>query len=237
MDKVVINAEKRTVLGKKVAQLRREGKIPGVIYGHHMDSESIVMDARELTFAIAGLSPSSIVIVKVGDEEHAALIREKQRDYIRNKWTHIDFQAVSLTEKIRVKIEVELTGNAPAEKNFNGIVLQDKEYIEVEALPNDLPEKITVDISGLNNIGDSIRISDLKISDKVAILDRPDETIVSIQNEAKEEVEETATAEGTEAAVAATTTEASEPEVVEKGKKEEEDIPEDAQGAAQKGKK
>ena len=210
MEKVVIKATKRDVTGKKVSQLRREGKMPGVVYGHHIDPIAIVMDAREVTRAMIGLTPSSIVTIDIDGEDHAALIRERQRDYLRNKFIHIDFQAVSRTEKIRARIETVLEGTAPAVKNYNGIVLHEKEYIEVEALPEHLPERFVIDISNLNRIGDMIRISDMKIADDVTVFDDVNDVIVSISG-VKED-----TADEEEAASA------DEPEVVEKGKKEEE---------------
>ena len=209
MEKVVIKASKRDVLGKKVGQLRREGKMPGVVYGHHIEPIAIVMDAREVTRSMIGLTPSSIVTLDIDGEKHAALIRERQRDYLRNRFIHIDFQAVSTTEKIRTRIEVFLEGNAPAVKNYNGIVLHEKEFNEVEALPAHLPERFVLDISGLENIGDMIRISDMNISDDVTVFDDANDVIVSISG-VKEEAEEEETAG------------ADEPEVVEKGKKEEE---------------
>ena len=209
MEKVVIKATKRDVIGKKVSQLRREGKMPGVVYGHHIEPIAIVMDAREVTRAMIGLTPSSIVTIDIDGEDHAALIRERQRDYLKNRFIHIDFQAVSRTEKIRARIETVLEGTAPAVKNYNGIVLHEKEYIEVEALPEHLPERFIVDISNLNRIGDMIRISDMSIADDVTVFDDVNDVIVSISG-VKEEVEEEPAAS------------ADEPEVVEKGKKEEE---------------
>ncbi len=207
MENVVIKASKRDVYGKKVGQLRREGKLPGVIYGHHMEPISIVMDAREACRSMVGLTPSSIVTIDVDGEKHSALIRERQRNYLKNTFIHVDFQAVAADEKIRARIEVVLEGNAPAVKNFNGIVLHEKETIEVEALPAHLPERFIVNIDGLEKIGDMIRISDIAIADDITVFDDANDVIVSIAG-MKEEVEET---EGG----------ADQPEVVEKGKKEE----------------
>ncbi len=207
MENVVIKASKRDVYGKKVGQLRREGKLPGVIYGHHMEPISIVMDAREACRSMVGLTPSSIVTIDVDGEKHSALIRERQRNYLKNTFIHVDFQAVAADEKIRARIEVVLEGTAPAVKNFNGIVLHEKETIEVEALPAHLPERFIVNIDGLEKIGDMIRISDIAIADDITVFDDANDVIVSIAG-MKEEVEET---EGG----------ADQPEVVEKGKKEE----------------
>ena len=210
MERVVIKAEKRDVIGKKVSVLRREGKIPGVVYGHHIEPIAIVMDYREVQRAMIGLTASSIVYLDIDGEQHAALIRERQRNYLKNSFIHIDFQAVAKDEKIRAKISVELTGVAPAVKNFNGTVLHEKEYIEVEALPAHLPERFVVDISSLETIGSNIRVSDIEVSEDVTVFDAADDVVVSISGQRTDSDEE-AEASGDE------------PEVVAgKGKKEEE---------------
>lgn len=211
MEKLVVNATKRDVIGKKVGVLRREGKLPGVIYGHNFTPEAILMELKEATKVLSHATSSSIIIINLDGKEHSALVREIQRNYIKNTFIHVDFQAVSLTEKLRTKVNIELVGLAPAIKDFNGVVVEGVNSINVEALPADLPERFVVDVSHLANIGDAIYLKDLNISDKVALLDDPEEMVVLITSPAAEEVEE-APAEG--AAV--------EPEVIEKGKKEEE---------------
>lgn len=215
MDKYVIEAAKREVTGKKVGVLRREGKLPGVIYGHKFESMPIVMDARSATKVLNSVTSSSIVTLMVDGKEHAALVREKQMDYIRNQFIHVDFQAVSQTEKIRAKVGVTLSGTAPAVKDFNGVVVEGLDAIEVEALPKDLPERFVIDISGLANIGDAIHVSDVQAAADVTIIDDPEAMLVLITAPAAEETAETA-GEG----------EMEEPEVIEKGKKEEEEIDE-----------
>ncbi|MHC1741063.1 MAG: 50S ribosomal protein L25 [Anaerolineaceae bacterium] len=213
MDKNVIEATKRTVVGKQVGVLRRQGKLPGVIYGHHFDSQPILMDGKAATKVLNSATSSSIVTLMLDGVAHAALVREKQKDYIRNQFIHIDFQAVSQTEKIRTKVGILLTGLAPAVKDFNGVVVEGLDSIEVEALPKDLPERFVVDVSKLANIGDAIHVSDIPVPENVTIIDEPEEMLVLITSPAAEEVEP----------VAATETEGVEPEVIEKGKKEEDD--------------
>jgi large subunit ribosomal protein L25 len=125
---------------------------------------------------------------------------------------HIDFQVVSLTEKIRAKINIELTGLPPAVKNFNAVAINGLSEIEVEAFPQDLPERIVLDISKLENIGDGIYVRDLDLSDDIEILtDREEMIVFMTSGTSEEEVEE-----------ALETTE-TEPEVIEKGKKEEDE--------------
>lgn len=211
MEKLVINATKRDVIGKKVGVLRREGKLPGVIYGHHFDPEPILMELKEATKVLSNTTSSSIITIMLDGKEHSALVREIQRNYIKNTLLHVDFQAVSLTEKLHAKVNIELVGTAPAVRDFNGVVVEGVNAINVEALPADLPERFVVDISSLANIGDAIFLKDLKISDKVTLLDDPEEMVVLITSPAAEEVEEVAAGEAP-----------AEPEVIEKGKKEEE---------------
>jgi large subunit ribosomal protein L25 len=123
---------------------------------------------------------------------------------------------VSLTEKIRANVGIVLTGLSPAVKDFNAMLINGLSELAVEAFPQDLPERITVDISTLIKIGDGIHVRDLVLSDKVVVMDAPDEMIILATAPAKEEVEEVVTPE-VEAVEGA-----AEPEVVEKGKKEEE---------------
>lgn len=209
MEKAVINATLRTVKGKKVGAMRREGKLPAVIYGHHFDATPITMDLKEASRVLHGLTASSLVYINLDGKESAALVREKQRDYLRNSLKHVDFQVVSLTEKIRAKVAITLEGVSPAVKDFNGIIITEMDSVEVEALPQDLPEKITLDLSNLKKIGDHFTVKDIALSDKVHVHASPDDVIV-IVTLTKEE----------EAAVEASA--AAEPEVIEKGKKEEE---------------
>ena len=212
MEKSIIEAVKREIKGKKVSTLRREGKLPGVIYGHHFETQSILMDLKSATKVLNTATSSSIVTIVIDGKEHAALVREKQRDYIRNQFIHVDFQAVSQTEKIRAKVGIVISGVAPAVKDFNGVVVEGLDAIEVEALPKDLPERFVVEISGLANIGDAIHVSNISVPEAVTVLTPADEMVVLITAPAAEEVEEAPAVEG----------EAAEPEVIEKGKKEEE---------------
>lgn len=210
MEKVVISATRRTVTGKKVGALRRQGKLPGVIYGHHVEPIAILMDTREATRTLATLTGSSLVTINVDGKEYATLVREKQRDFVKNMLLHVDFMAVSLTEKIRAQVKVDVTGVAPAVKDFNATVLHNLMALEVESLPQNLPQSFVVDISSLAQIGDAIYVRDIPVPAKVEILTNPDE-IIAVATATKEEAaEEVVEAEGAE------------PEVIEKGKKEEE---------------
>ena len=218
MEKVVLKATKRDVVGKQVKALRREGKLPAVIYGRHTDPINVNLDAHAAAVALAKVTSSSLVTIDVEGTEHLALVREKQRDYIKNKLLHVDFLAVSLTEKLRTKVAVHFIGVSGAVKDFNAVMVHNLEELEVECLPADLPERIDVDISALNRPGEGIRLRDVQVSDKVRLLADPD-TMVAVATFAKVE-EETAAVAGAEGVVATATS--AEPEIsVERGKKEE----------------
>jgi large subunit ribosomal protein L25 len=210
MDKIVLRAEPRTLTGKQVNQLRRQGKLPAVLYGHQFEPTPVVFDLKPTQLALSGLSPSELVTIVLNGSEHAALVREKQRDYIRGTLLHVDFQVVSLTETIRASVDIELTGSSPAVQYLNGVVINGLTKIEVECFPQDLPQHIVVDISKLAHISDAIFVRDLKVADKVKVLSHADEMIVIVTGVS---VEEEAVEGGGE----------NEPEVIEKGKKEEEE--------------
>jgi large subunit ribosomal protein L25 len=215
MDKVVINATPRTIRGKQVGVLRREGKLPAVMYGHHFDSTPITLDLKDASKVLSSVTSSSIITISLEGKEHATLVREKQKDYLRNSLKHVDFQVVSLTEKIRTSVAIELQGVAPAVKDYNGVLVTGLDEIEVECFPQDLPDRIIIDLSVLAKIGDAFYIKDIVLSDKVILHEDMQEMVVHVTHPAVDEVVVEEVATGLE-----------EPEVIEKGKKEEE-LPEE----------
>jgi large subunit ribosomal protein L25 len=217
MEKVVLKASKRDVVGKQVKALRREGKLPAVIYGRHTEPVNINLDAHTAALALAKVTSSSLVTIDVDGTKYPALVREKQRDYIKNRLLHVDFLAVSLTEKLRTRVSVHFVGVSGAVKDHNAVMVHNLEELEVECLPTDLPERIDLDISVLARPGDGIRVKEVQVPDTIRLLDDP-ETMVAVATFAKVE-EETVAVPGAEGV----TPTAAEPELsVERGKKEEE---------------
>lgn len=217
MEKVVLKATKRDVIGKQVKAMRREGKLPAVIYGRHNEPIIISLDSHTASLALGRLSSSSLVTIDVDGTEYATLVREKQRDFIKNRLLHVDFLAVSQDETLTATVSLHFVGVSIAVKDYNAVLVHNLEELEVECLPADLPERIDVDISVLSRIGDGIRVRDVVVSDKVRILENPD-TMVAVATAPKVE-EEGAAVPGAEGV---TPTEA-EPELsVERGKKDEE---------------
>jgi large subunit ribosomal protein L25 len=238
MEKVVLKATKRTVSGKQVNALRRAGKLPAVIYGRRTEPISITLEAQTAGRALSKIGSSSLITVEVDGHAYPALVRERQRDYIKGTLRHVDFLAVSLTEKITAEVRIEVTGVSPAVKDLNAVLVTGLHSVEVECLPTDLPDRILVDISALAQVGAGIHVRDILVSEKVRVLTDPDEMIVVTTFAKVEAVEEPVAA--VEGAVAVEA-EGGEPELsVERGKKEEEGTEGDtkkAEGKKAEGKK
>ena len=179
MDKIVLEATRREVVGKKVKILRREGKLPAVVYGFGLETTPILLDAREASRILDSVGSSTLVYVSIDGTEHAALVRERQHEVIYRTLLHVDFQAVSLKETVRASVTLIFGDDeAPAVREFGAILIQSQESVEIECLPQDLPERITIDLKMLNEVGDTILVKDLDVPEGVTILDDPDATVV-----------------------------------------------------------
>jgi len=190
MDEIVLKAKKRDVVGKKVKTLRQEGKLPAVIYGYELEATPISLDLREASRILADVSSSSLIKVELDGKEHSALVRDRQRDVILGTLLHVDFLSVSLTETVRAKVRVSVQGEAPAISGYDALLVTGLEELEVECLPNDLPEQIKVDVSGLERVGDSIHVKDVEFPEGVVSLDDPETMVVVVTIPAAEPIEE-----------------------------------------------
>lgn len=213
MEEITLKASKRNVIGKQVNALRREGILPAVVYGRRMESIPISLDMREASRILEKAATSALIVLEVDGEKYYTLVREKQRNPVLGTFRHIDFQAVSLTEKVRANVAIQLVGEAPAVDMYFGILVSNLEKLSVESLPKKLPERIEVDLSNLKEIGDALHVRDLVLPEGVEALDNPDEMVVVVIAPVAEEV-----IEAEEAAFAP-----SEPELVERSKREEEE--------------
>lgn len=211
-EEIIIKAEKRTVKGKQVSQLRRAGILPGVIYGHKVESQAIQMERHSVSHQMSSITPTTLVTVDVAGDKIKAFVRDRQRDVLHGTLTHLDFLAVSMTEKMRAAVELELTGEPPVLENPIYLLNHSLNEIEIECFPQDMPERVLVDVSGIKTPEDSITIADLNLGENITILTDPSEVIVSVGYIAAEEVEAPAVESVT-----------GEPAVVEKGKKTEEE--------------
>lgn len=191
MSNIVIEAEKRTT--SSLSFLRESGKIPAVIYGHGAGKEEILLELDGIEFPKQAmhLDYSSLIHVKVGKKEIPALVKEIQRSALKNKIIAVDFFAPKMSESVKAVVEIEFVGEAPVEKNMNGIVVYNMHEIEVEAKPKDLPEKFVIDLSAMKTFDDVIRVSDLQVSKEVTLHRDAEDVIVSSSHKrVEEDVEE-----------------------------------------------
>ncbi|MFH1380997.1 MAG: 50S ribosomal protein L25 [Candidatus Omnitrophota bacterium] len=228
MEKVILDAEIREEKGKgKVKLLRRSDVIPAVVYKGGKEAVSIKVDKKALYQTLhTGAGENVLITLMIkGDKkakEKTCIIKEVQRDPVKEDIIHVDFNEISLTEKIKVKVPVHPHGEAVGVKTEGGVLDHPLWEIEIECLPTQIPSKISVEVSSMK-IGDTVFVKDLIIPEGITVLTDPELTVLSVVPPAKEEaVEEAAGEEGAE------------PEVIAKGKKEEEEIPEAGEGDVSK---
>jgi large subunit ribosomal protein L25 len=205
MSEYQLAAQPRTDTGKGAARrARAAGRVPAVLYGHGIKPEHLTVDAREFGQALRSGGANALITLRLGGDRHLALAREIQRHPVRGSYTHVDFLVVQRGEKVTVSVPIHLTGDAPGLVQ-GGILGQDMHQLNMEAEVTGVPEAIEGDVSGLE-IGDVLRVSDLKTPDGVIILDDPEATVASVMAptvEAEPEEEAEAEAEGAEEGAAA----------------------------------
>lgn len=181
MEKIALNAQPRTTLGKKNKLLRTAGKIPGVVYGRKIESQSVEFSSREIEKVYAEAGGSKLVSLTVGDgKSNNVLIHDIQHDARSGAITHVDLYQVRMDEKIKTELPIRFVGESTAVYQLEGTLLKNIESVEIEALPGDLPEAIEVDISVLDDFDKSIHVSDLPVPQGVTILDEPEELVVKV---------------------------------------------------------
>lgn len=183
-----ITAKPRTVFGKQNKKLRQAGMLPAVLYGRGKKPVSLEVSAKEFEKVYAKTGESTLVNLVIADgEERKVLIHDVARHFMSAEPIHVDFYEVDLTRKLHAKIPLHFVGTSAAVKELSGILIKNLNEVEVEALPTDLPPFIEVSIDGLKTFNDLLRISELKVSDSVKILNAPEEVIVSVQAPRTEE--------------------------------------------------
>lgn len=199
-----LTAEERTITGRKVKALRRDGVIPGNIFGKDVKSYavSVPSDAFRKVYEEAG--ETGIIELSVGKKTNPVLIANVQKHPVTGNTLHIDFRQVDLTKKITATVPVEIIGESPAEKSGLGTVVQQILELEVEALPTDLPENFEVDVTSLTEVDSAIYVKDLKFDKTKVTLDAEEDQIIAKVEPPQEEkevvAETTEPEEGTEGA-------------------------------------
>jgi large subunit ribosomal protein L25 len=211
MEQITVQSSVREQKGKGPnRRLRVAGKIPAVLYGHKSQNMALEVDPKEIFKILQSDSgENTIFLLQVpGKEKINCLIKEYQLEPVSHRLLHADFYEVAMDEVLEVDVPLEVVGEAYGVKTEGGLLDIVHRELRVECLPGDIPENIEVDVTELK-IGDHIRVKDLKISEKIKILDDPETVVVAVEHPRAEELP-TAAAPATEAE--------QEPEVIKKGK-------------------
>jgi len=221
MRKHKLKVEKRTVLGKKVKKLRKEGILPANIYGKDIKSIAVQVPYKEFekVFKIAG--ETGLVDVEIDGQVKPSLVHNVQINHYKNTILHADFYQVDLKQKVATMVPLEVIGTAKAVSDKIGLLEEPISEIEVEALPGDLPEKIQVNVENLAAVNEQITVADLKAPQNVTILTDKDHVVAKIgelvskeaQAQAVAEAQAAEAAKATTAEAAAPTAEGAKPEV------------------------
>jgi large subunit ribosomal protein L25 len=203
MKKYSLTGAPRTIVGKKVKTLRAQGQLPATIYGKAMKSVSLTVPVAAFENVYKSAGETGLIELTVDRAVHPVLIHNVQQDPVSDNLLHVEFRQVDLKEKVRTKVPVEHTGECPAVAQKLGVLLSVLNEIEVEALPTDLPEKISVDISALTAVDQELKVSDLAVPAEVTILTDLSLTVVKVGPLVTKEAEAQAAADAAAAEAAA----------------------------------
>ncbi len=178
---ITLQAIQRDIFGKKVKKLRESELVPVELYGRGKENLHLAVPRKDFTKVFKEAGESTIVVLKTeGGSARNVLIHDTQEDPLTNEITHIDFYEVRMDEKLTATVPLRFVGDAPGVKEKEGVLVRAVQELEVEALPADLPPGIDVDLTTLLDIGSSIHVKDLKISEKVRILVEPETVVATI---------------------------------------------------------
>ena len=188
MKKLALQVTKRELLGKKLKKLRREGLVPGNIYGPGFTSTSVTSNLKEFLKVYAQAHETQVVQLELDKKEIPVLIKSLQRHPVSDQLLHVDFRKIDLTQKILTDVPVKVINESVAVKEKGGVLLLQSDALSVEALPGDIPSSIEVDISTIKEIGGEIKVSDLSKSAKFEFKTPLDKVVVSVVAHKEESV-------------------------------------------------
>jgi len=214
-----LEAQPRTAIGKKVKIVRKQGFVPGTLYGPKMEPLSIQFPYRALQVALMKAGGTHLIDIEVGGKKYPALARDVQRDVLKGDILHVDFLAVDMTAKITAEIPISLINESPVVVSREGILITGPNTLTVETLPENLVDHIEIDLSSLKELGDDIQVKDIDMGEATQILNDPEEMIAKVVQTSAARAE--LLAEDAEESMEDMATSA-EPEVISKGKEEDE---------------
>lgn len=195
---IALALEERSVQGKAVKHLRKDGMVPAVIHDHGKDSKIVMGPYTDVIKVYQEAGKHHPLALTVGKEKYMALIKDVDFDPKKHQLRHVVFNAIKQDEKVKTEVPIVLEGEIPAEK-VGLMVIRQLDHVEIEALPKDLIDELKADASGLVEIGDKIHVSDLKVPAGVTILTEPEHPIAGVE-ETKAQISEEEEAEAEEGA-------------------------------------
>lgn len=191
MEGLTLQASKRDILGKKTRFLRRQGITPAHLFGHGLESLALQCDTAKLQRIIVQAGRTRLITLGIeGDKERRSVfIREIQRDVCTSELLHVDLFQIRKAEKIRVDVPIVLVGEAPAMKTKGYTLTHSLTSVSIECLPDKLPPQIEVDLSPLEEVGQTIYVRDITFSPDITVHNNPDQMVVRV-SEVYMEVEE-----------------------------------------------
>ena len=180
-DRLTLELQPRNTFGKKVRSLRRAGIIPVHLYGPGIDPLSLQCESRTLIRALAQAGGSTAISIKVDGDEHLAFVREVQWDPVRGALFHVDFLRAEVTQPVSAEVSLVLVGDSPGAREVNGTVVQQLRSLTIEALPLDMPQDLSVDLSSLTQPDGIIRAGDVPLPDNNTLLTDPENVVARIE--------------------------------------------------------
>lgn len=184
-----LNTEIRNVFGKKLKEVRKEGKLPAVVYGKGKESKALFVNLNEFKKIWNKIEESTIVKLQGGSNDDV-LVYDAEKDPVRGEFVHVDFYALDVDKPITADVNIVFEGVAPSVKELGAVLVKVLHKLEIEALPKDFPHEIKIDVSKLAKIGDRITVKDLALGKSVKVKAREDQIIVLAKPHEEEKVEE-----------------------------------------------
>jgi large subunit ribosomal protein L25 len=224
MDTASLQAQKRTTVRKGLNQLRREGFLPGVLYGPSIEAMQLQLPAHEAGQLLTRLRGTVLIDLLVDGEKHTTIVRELQRDVLRGDLLHVDFMAVAMDQMLTISVPIRLVGESPVVVTGEYAVMAGISEVEVECLARDMVNSLEIGVEILDKLGDTLTVADLNAPPGVTILSDSEDTVARVVYAGILETEEEEQEEDLEL-------DAEDVEVIEKGKVSE--VDEGSEGAAE----
>ncbi len=173
-------AEVRNAHGKRNRELRRQGFVPGIVYGPSNDPISVQFPYRAIEVTLMNAGGTNLIDIVVDGKAYPSLAREVQRDVVRGDILHVDFLAVDSSQRIRVEVPIIMEGRSPVVATREGILITGRSALTLEVYPDDIRDRIVIDLSHLTELGSEVLVGDLEFGENVTVHSDPNEMLAKI---------------------------------------------------------